>query len=950
MLPTFPSEKSQWAHRLESLLLICFYDPNGISTVPETVSCIQKYSRFSVLVLNLFEHGKNGLALSLSPSINLRKFDGIVIHNSISYNVDNLWSLDALLNFKIRDFTGVKILMKQDENFKFKELAEYIGKTKFDLIFTCLPSEALPIIYPSSVIGTPVFSRMLTGYVTPTLRSFSLNTKPRSVDIGYRGSIQPLFFGRLAYEKRKIGEDVAKLVVGKNLNTDISSRWEDRLGGSAWLDFLARCKATLGVESGASVFDLDGTLASRCVATEKKYGPIREDAEYAEQFLGALKDIEGKIHYNQISPRHFEAAATRTLQIMYPGSYSNIFIPGRHFIELARDYSNIEQVFALLSDDTYCLQMVNRAYEEIINNPKYWIETFVQSFDNLISKVLNKKGIYLKPKLITGRKKKNLLLLCGHKPSIDPRLEWISKGMPPDLQVTQLGVLPTKNEDSSPILSEDGRLILAKPRVAFTSDMLQAWFASQDNHLAGWAGLSEINYLSFALTLDESKLSELFGAPLGAERVKSFKWYLQYILDTTATLVSQVSHIRGYGAIIATDLDTLSAALIIKGMTGVPVIYDAHEYWPEADVAAFEFEKAFWIRMERQLVQSVDYCQTVSPGLAKKMSEQYGREFHVVPNCEPITAIGKHVGSIRKFDGTCHFIFQGNFSEKRGIDLLIDAWPSTDPRAILVLRGPHNHYKEKMIERARQVGLLGTRVKFVAPVSESDLVSAAQHSDVALIPYTPSGTNYSHCCPNKTSQYMAAGLPILANNTSFVREIVEDSEAGFVIDFSNPQEIKRLVLWFVDNPVLRLEMGRKAFVYFENEFNWNKVSTPMYTAIESLVSDVCVGALRVFPERVQQNLYFPPLKKSICTGEFSLNRLPPLTQRVWELLPEGFRLKFGPKLRRTWRSFSLRTRAPIHKIVPTSLLRLTQQLWKLLPEGFRLKFGPKTLCKLRSLL
>ncbi|MBP9787892.1 MAG: glycosyltransferase [Acinetobacter sp.] len=896
MLPTFSSAKSQWAHRLESLLLICFYDPNGISTVPETVSCIQKCSKFSVIVLNLFEHGKNGLTLSLSPSINLRNFDGICIHNSISYNVDNLRSLDVLLNFKIRDFMGVKILMKQDENFKFKELAEYIGETKFDLIFTCLPSEALPIIYPKAVVGTPVFSRMLTGYVTPTLRSFSLNTEPRPIDIGYRGSIQPLSFGRLAYEKRKVGEDVAKLMEGKNLNANISSRWEDRFGSNAWLDFLATCKATLGVESGASIFDLDDTLVSLCAAAEKKYGPIREDAEYAEQFLSALKDIEGKIHYNQISPRHFEAAATRTLQIMYPGSYSNIFTPGRHFIELARDYSNIEQVFALLSDDTYCLQMVNRAYEEIINNPKYWIETFVQSFDKLISRILNKKGIYLKPEFIIGRKKKNLLLLCGHKPSLDPRLEWISKGMPPELQVTQLGVLPTKNEDFSPISLEDGRLILAKPRVSFTSDMLQAWFASQDNHLASWAGLSEINYLFFALTLDKSKLSELFGAPLGSERLKSFKWYVQYILDTTATLVSQVSHIRGYGAIIATDLDTLSAALIIKGMTGVPVIYDAHEYWPEADVAAFEFEKAFWSEMERRLVQSVDYCQTVSPGLAKRMSEQYGREFHFVPNCEPITAKGIHTGSIRKFDGTCHFIFQGNFAEKRGLDLLIDAWSLTDPRAILILRGPDNNYKEKMIERARQVNLLGTRIKFVAPVNESQLVSAAQHGDVALIPYTPFGANYSHCCPNKASQYMAAGLPILANNTSFVKKIIEDSKAGFVIDFSNPHEIKKIVLWFIDNPDLRLEMGRKGVAYFENKFNWNQVSKCMYAAIESLVSNMPVEALRVFPRGAQQNLYSSVLIKTISIPKISLYPFLRLIQKVWKLLPNDFRLKFAPKI------------------------------------------------------
>jgi len=393
VLSKFPPTTKQRPQRPESLLLVCFYDPMGISTVPETVAFIQEYSRFSITVLNLFEHRNKGWRWSLSPLMNLRKFNGIVIHNSISYNVDNLYALDRRLSCKMRDFNGVKVLMKQDENFQFKALAKYIGESQFDLIFTCLPTKAVPLIYPQSLVGAPLFSRMLTGYVTPTLRSFPLKRGPRPIDIGYRGSVQPLSFGRLAYEKRKIGEDVAKLLKEKNLNIDISSRWEDRLGGSVWLDFLSKCKATLGVESGASVFDLDGTLSSRCKTAEKKYGPIREDSEYAEQFLGELTDIEGKIDYNQIAPRHFEAAATRTLQIMYPGSYSDIFIPGRHFIEIARNYSNIEYVLELLGDEKLCLQIVDRAYEEIINNPKYWIETFVQHFDNLFSKILNNKRV-----------------------------------------------------------------------------------------------------------------------------------------------------------------------------------------------------------------------------------------------------------------------------------------------------------------------------------------------------------------------------------------------------------------------------------------------------------------------------------------------------------------------------------------------------------------------------
>jgi hypothetical protein len=54
------------------------------------------------------------------------------------------------------------------------------------------------------------------------------------------------------------------------------------------------------------------------------------------------------------------------------------------------------------------------------------------------------------------------------------------------------------------------------------------------------------------------------------------------------------------------------------------------------------------------------------------------------------------------------------------------------------------------------------RVLFLEAIDESELVTAAAEFDVGLVPYTPTGLNYSNCCPNKLSQYMAAGLPILA--------------------------------------------------------------------------------------------------------------------------------------------------------------------------------------------
>jgi hypothetical protein len=220
--------------------------------------------------------------------------------------------------------------------------------------------------------------------------------------------------------------------------------------------------------------------------------------------------------------------------------------------------------------------------------------------------------------------------------------------------------------------------------------------------------------------------------------------------------------------------------------------------------------------------------QTVSPSLAAFMSAQYGVPFTSVPNCEPADRLLPLKERRARRDGQCVFLFQGNFAPGRGIDLLIQAWAETDPRAILQLRGPDNPFKAQMVQLAKDTGLLGTRILFPTAVDESRLIAAAAEADVGVIPYAPTGTNYRHCCPNKMSQYMAAGLPILANATDFVAPTVRAAGCGVVCDFSRRANIVRAVALLCTSAEQRSAFGRAGRDYFRDTFNWNAASRGMY--------------------------------------------------------------------------------------------------------------------------
>ncbi len=911
--PVFPTTSAMPGRIPAAVLVLCFYEPTGISTVPENVAFLQSCSIFSVSVVNLYEHGRNGGALSLSEHFNLESFDVVVLHNSISYNVDNLRSIDQFLDIPLKAFRGVKVLMKQDENYRFRELAAYIGDVGFDLILTCLPAEAIPLIYPPEQVGSARFLRMLTGYVTPSLRSIQAPDSERSIDIGYRGSIQPLSFGRLAYEKRQIGHEVERLLQGEGLRLDISSRWEDRFGGVAWLNFLAKCKATLGVESAASVFDLAGDLAARCEEIERRHGSFREDADYAELYLAELADLEGNIAYSQISPRHFEAAATRTLQIMYPGKYSGIFKAGLHYVELQRDASNIDQVLVILRDDNHRERIVRRAYDDIIANPEYWIETFVRRLDTHILRELRRKRAGPTRRLTLSRGKRNVLLLCAHRPALDPRLDWIAGGVPDGLCVTRMGVLQAEPRESLEESADSGFVMASSKRPPSTAELARMRrLVSKDE--GGQAALAELLFWNQIVQTGDASIIEYFGSPVEGPRLQAFRWYLQHFRDVAATLLAQAETLRGFQAVIATDLDTLVPALILKAMYGVPVLYDAHEYWAASDVDAWEFERDYWLDLERRLVRHVNHAQTVSSGLARLLSSNTGLPFDVVANCEPRSArIEGEMAGPRRNDEAVRFLFQGNFAARRGLEELILAWPRMDPRAVLLLRGPMSVFRAEMLGLADKTGLLGSRILFPDPVSERELVAAITEADVGLIPYTPFGENYKNCCPNKMSQYMAAGRPILANHTSFVAEIMEQSGAGIVVDFNHTEELIAAVARFVHDESWRLGMAEAAASYFTGVFHWERVSHGMYERLLSFCAMRSGATLRIYRERTYGRLY--RTERAVFRREDPVGgRLGRLLRPMWRRLPEPTRRVLKPYAVRVLRS-STSARRRLHGVL-----------------------------------
>jgi glycosyltransferase involved in cell wall biosynthesis len=204
-----------------------------------------------------------------------------------------------------------------------------------------------------------------------------------------------------------------------------------------------------------------------------------------------------------------------------------------------------------------------------------------------------------------------------------------------------------------------------------------------------------------------------------------------------------------------------------------------------------------------------------------------------VPNAEPWVetrpkpARGSQMERLAA--GRTRFLFQGRFTRGRGIEELIEGWTRIDgEQAALFLRGPGNIWRQGAMSRAAQLGLLDRSVFFLEAVKEEQLVASAGEAEVGIIPYKPLVINDRLCCPNKLSQYLHAGLMVIANNLPYVKSVLTEAEAGLSYDSTDLGTLAAVVSRIVADPELLWRSRENALRFARKQFNWQVQGETLY--------------------------------------------------------------------------------------------------------------------------
>ena len=290
-------------------------------------------------------------------------------------------------------FRGFKILAVQDEYDNTNKLREAIRDIGFDAVLTCVPQSQIHRVYPPHLYPATAFLPVLTGYVPEQIAGYAAQAKPldeRDIVVGYRGRDISPRYGRLAFDKIEIGRRMKAVCADRGIPHDIAWNEGDRLYGDAWYSWIGRCRVNLATESGSNAFDWDGLIEEECRKRNPR-GPIDW-----QRFLEWVSPFEVGHDMGQISPRIFEAAAMGTALVLYPGRYSDVLEPDKHYIPLERDFSNIDDVLERIADVPALSAMAERAWQDLIGSHRHDYRGFVESIDHVLDRLARVRGVRLR--------------------------------------------------------------------------------------------------------------------------------------------------------------------------------------------------------------------------------------------------------------------------------------------------------------------------------------------------------------------------------------------------------------------------------------------------------------------------------------------------------------------------------------------------------------------------
>jgi spore maturation protein CgeB len=289
----------------------------------------------------------------LAAATQLESFDLIVIsHIALGDNVTDISHWAEPLSMR----RGALVSFIGNEYDLMEEKVAFLRDARADLVCSQLTLAAAKYLYDDALPHSRV---VCMPHALNPAHYAAAPSVSRTVDIGFVGSVYPLWIGDMERTLMLLlTAEIAPLV---GLTHDIRLK---NLPRDAWARFLQSSRYVIGAESGTYFLQDRGGLLAEAKAWCRANPEAQFGAVEARFFMGRDSIPSGKT----ISSRHFEPIGTRTAQILVAGDYTGVLTANEHYIPVRKDFMDLDGALVRARDEGERTAMADRAWHHVMDS------------------------------------------------------------------------------------------------------------------------------------------------------------------------------------------------------------------------------------------------------------------------------------------------------------------------------------------------------------------------------------------------------------------------------------------------------------------------------------------------------------------------------------------------------------------------------------------------------
>jgi glycosyltransferase involved in cell wall biosynthesis len=234
---------------------------------------------------------------------------------------------------------------------------------------------------------------------------------------------------------------------------------------------------------------------------------------------------------------------------------------------------------------------------------------------------------------------------------------------------------------------------------------------------------------------------------------------------------------------VANDLDTILPNYFLSKKFNIPLIYDSHEIFTEMPSLNNKWTKKIWQLVEKITVPNIKYMMCANDSYAEWYEKKYAINKPVV-----VRNLPKRITNVKEENedsSTKIILYQGAINPSRGLDKVIPAMKLIDNAALWIVgTGPKLEEYQGLSESLK----LTEKIKFLGKLSPEKLREITPKASVGISIEENNGWSYYYSLPNKISDYIQSGVPVVCSNFPEMKKIINRFAVGEFIE--NHSEIE----------------------------------------------------------------------------------------------------------------------------------------------------------------